>query len=115
MLTGQQWLPIFRFVVRQHTQRPWSVSYLLNDNLNGQGIDQGEKMQTVTQATNGYTLKCGASGLFLADAMPQFEVISVTNCAARALPFPDEEAANKAQKLVTALYGSFDWRAVEAA
>lgn len=71
-------------------------------------------MQTNTQVTTGYRLKCLASGLFLSDATPHFECISITYRPEMALPFPDIEAAKLAQKMVTSLYGSFDWQPVAA-
>lgn len=72
-------------------------------------------MKTLSQITTGYKLKCLASGLFLSDATPHFETISITYQAGRALDFPTHDAAAKAQKLVTSLYGSFDWQPVRVA
>lgn len=69
-------------------------------------------MKTVSQVTTGYKLKCLASGLFLSDATKHFECISITYQQDIALPFPDLEAATLAQKLVTSIYGSFDWQPV---
>jgi hypothetical protein len=60
-----------------------------------------------------FVMRCAACGLFLADATGDFEVIAVTYKAENALTFPDGEAAEKARKFISALYGSFDWRAVE--
>lgn len=71
-------------------------------------------MKTNTQVTTGYRLKCLASGLFLSDATPHFECISVTNAKERALPFPDLDAVTNAQKMVGSIYGSFDWQPVGA-
>lgn len=61
--------------------------------------------------TSGFVLECGVTGLMLSDATPQFEVISITNDRARALPFPDVDAARGAEKILRAVYPTFAWRA----
>ncbi|MES2027372.1 MAG: hypothetical protein V4448_17635 [Pseudomonadota bacterium] len=73
-------------------------------------------MSTVTNRnkTAPHLLKCNASGLLLSDATPQFEIISITQQPKLALIFPTLEAVEKAQKIITALYGSFDWQPVAA-
>lgn len=70
-------------------------------------VTQGNK-----KASENHALRCAATGLYLADATTDFNVISVTPKPERALPLADREAADHARKFMRSLYGSFDWQAV---
>ena len=72
-------------------------------------------MQVTTgnkKATEDHALRCAATGLYLADATNDFNIISVTPKPEKALPLTDLAAAEHARKFMRSLYGSFDWQAV---
>jgi hypothetical protein len=66
------------------------------------------------QSPQGFQLKDKASGLYLHDARSDFAVIAVSQEPHTAISFPTEKAAHQARSMVGALFGSFDWRVVEA-
>jgi hypothetical protein len=74
----------------------------------------GLQVTTSNKNASNHILKCNTTGLFLSDATPDFNTISITLKAGRALPLADFEAAEHARKFVAALYPSFDWQSVPA-
>ncbi|GGI16921.1 hypothetical protein [Oxalicibacterium faecigallinarum] len=71
-------------------------------------------MTTVAQVTNGNVrIRCGKTDLFIAGAVKNFDIISVTHQSENAHEF-DAVAAEKGRKVLAALYPSFDWQTVQA-
>lgn len=70
------------------------------------------QVTTSNKKASDFALRCASTGLYLADASSDFNIISVTPKAERALPLTDFEAARHARTFMRSLYGSFDWQAV---
>lgn len=74
-------------------------------------------MNSVTSGNKSQVIQCAhGSGVtvFLSDASTHLDVISVTIKREKALPLPDQLAADHAIKILRSLYPVFDWQMVEA-
>lgn len=72
-------------------------------------------MQTVSQVTTGFNIKCARTGQFIAGAAKDFDIICVSMQQRNALPFHDKEAADKGCAVLSSLYPQTVWQSVAAA
>lgn len=55
---------------------------------------------------------CVETGLYMADATPDFHTLAITQLPSRAFVFPCQDAAEHGRKFLKSIYPSFDWQTV---